>query len=280
MTRHFKTSDGLNLAFDDQGRGLPVLCLSGLTRNRDDFDTVMSLAHRHRVIRLDYRGRGASDPAPDWQSYTVAREAQDVVELLDHLDLPRVAIIGTSRGGLIAMLLAVTHRDRLSGVLLNDIGPVLEPAGLEAIKTYVGIRPDYADFDAAAVGLHKAYADSFPDVSLAQWVVFARRIYRQTWDGLDLRYDPALRQAVLAATGPAPDMWPLFDALDGLPVAVLRGEHSNLLSAETFAEMAHRHPGMMSATVRGRGHVPFLDEPESVAVIDAFLTAVEEAQQT
>lgn len=273
MTRHFKTSDGISLAFDDQGRGLPLLCLPGLTRNREDFDPVMGLARRLRLIRLDYRGRGASDTA-DASTYTVAREAQDVIELIDHLNLPQVAILGTSRGGLIAMLLATTHLDRLSGVLLNDIGPVIEPQGLAAIAGYVGIRPEYADFDAAALGLQKAYATGFPDVSLSQWVVFARRIYRQTRDGLDLRYDPALRETVLAALGSTPDLWPLFDALVDLPVAVLRGENSDLLSAETLAEMHRRHPALKSATVRGRGHVPFLDEPESTALIDAFLQEV------
>ena len=269
MTRHFKTTDGLSLAFDDQGRGLPLLCLSGLTRNREDFDTVMGLSRRVRLIRLDYRGRGASDHG-DWQSYTVAREAQDVIELLDHLDLAQTAILGTSRGGLIAMLLAQTHRTRLAGVFLNDIGPKLEQAGLDAIKGYVGITPTYADFDEAAAGLQTIYADDFPDVGHAQWVVFSRRIYKQMRQGLELRYDPALREAVLAPA-PVPDLWPLFDALDGLPVAVLRGENSNLLSEQTLAEMTHRHPGLISATVRGRGHVPFLDEPESVALLDAFL---------
>jgi pimeloyl-ACP methyl ester carboxylesterase len=270
MTRYFKTSDGLSLAFDDQGQGPALLCLSGLTRNREDFDTIHGLSRRVRLIRMDYRGRGDSDHG-DWQSYTVAREAEDAIELLDYLEVPQTAIFGTSRGGLIAMRLAHTHLDRLTGVLLNDIGPVIDSAGLEAIKGYVGITPPYADYDEAATGLQKTYADDFPEVGLAQWVVFARRIFRQTRDGLELRYDPALREAVLATTAPAPDMWPLFDALKGLPVAVLRGENSNLLSAETLAEMAHRHPGLMSATVRGRGHVPFLDETESVALIDAFL---------
>ncbi len=270
MTRHFKTSDGLTLAFDDTGRGTPLLCLTGLTRNREDFDTIRTLSNRVRLIRMDYRGRGESDHA-DWQTYTVARESQDAVELLDHLDIAQTAILGTSRGGLIAMLLAQGHRDRLLGVLLNDIGPVIEPAGLAAIKDYVGIKPPYADYDAAADGLLQSQSDSFPDIGHAQWVVFARRIFRQTRDGLDLRYDPTLREAVLASAAPAADLWPLFDALAGLPVAVLRGEHSNLLSAETVQLMTHRHPGLLSATVRGRGHVPFLDEPESVALIEAFL---------
>ncbi len=273
MTRHFQTSDGLRLAFDDQGHGLPLLCLSGLTRNREDFDTVLGLSQRVRLIRLDYRGRGSSDHA-DWRSYTIAREAQDVVELLDHLDVPQTAILGTSRGGLIAMLLAVTHRNRLLGVMMNDIGPEMDPAGLTAIKGYIGIRPRYATFEDAAADLQKALAAGFPDVTLPQWQMFARRVYRQTSDGLDLRYDPELRQSVLASVSPAADLWPLFDALAGLPVAVLRGANSNLLSAKTLAEMARHHPGLMSATVPGRGHVPFLDEPESVALIDAFLAAL------
>ena len=273
MTRHFKTTDDIDIAFDDQGRGPVLLCLTGLTRNREDFDTVQGLSRRVRLIRMDYRGRGASDHA-DWRTYTVAREAQDAIELLDHLEIPQAAILGTSRGGLIAMLLAHTHRDRLAGVLLNDIGPVIEPAGLEAIKGYIGIRPPYADYDEAAEALRQTHADTFPDVGLAQWVVFARRIFRQTRDGLDLRYDPALREAVLADAAPAPDLWPLFESLAGLPVAVLRGENSNLLSAETVAEMTRRHPGLISTTVRRRGHVPFLDEAESVSLIDAFLTRI------
>jgi pimeloyl-ACP methyl ester carboxylesterase len=276
VTRHFKTSDGVRLAFDDQGNGTPLLCLSGLTRNREDFDTVLGLARKTRLIRLDYRGRGASDPAPDWQSYTVEREAQDVLELLEHLKLPKVAILGTSRGGLIAMHLAETRPDCLSGVFLNDIGPVLEETGLAAIRGYIGLPPAYADFDEAAAGLLRANAESFPDVGHAQWVVFARRIYRQTWEGLDLRYDPALREAVLAWAGPPPDRWRQFDALADLPVAVLRGEYSNLLSAETLEEMIRRHPALLSATVPNRGHVPFLDEAESVGLLDDFLEKLDE----
>ncbi|MGL6209376.1 MAG: alpha/beta fold hydrolase [Paracoccaceae bacterium] len=274
MTRHFQTSDGLTLAYDDQGSGPPVLCLAGLTRNRDDFDPVLPLANRVRLIRLDYRGRGASDHA-DWTTYTIPREAQDALELLDHLNLPRAAILGTSRGGLIAMLLALTHHDRLLGVFLNDIGPVIEPAGLDAIKGYVGLTPPYPDFHAAALGLQHALKDSFPNVPLAQWETFARRIYRQTPQGLDLRYDPALRQSVLSAATPTADLWPLFDALADLPTAVLRGANSNLLSPATVEEMTRRHPTLLTATVPNRGHVPFLDEPESQTLLDTWLAQLQ-----
>jgi len=269
MTQFLTTADGLRLAFDDQGSGLPLLCLAGLTRNRADFDTVLPLTARCRIIRLDSRGRGQSDTAP-WQSYTVLQEATDAMALLDHLALDRVAILGTSRGGLIAMLLAALHKSRLTGVFLNDIGPVIDPAGLEAIKTHIGIRPRYADYDAAAAGLSATMAKGFPGVALPQWRVLAQRLYRETPDGLDLRYDPALRELVLNGP-PASDLWPLFDALSGLPVAVLRGANSDLLSAQTLAQMTARHSGLMTATVPDRGHVPFLDEAESMALLHSFL---------
>lgn len=271
MPQTFATPDGLRLAFDDQGSGPPVLCLAGLTRNMADFDPILPLTDRCRLIRLDSRGRGASDHDPDWRNYTVLREALDALALLDHLALERVAIIGTSRGGLIAMALAMHHRHRLTGVLLNDIGPVIEPAGLAVIKDYIGIRPRYADYDQAATGLQRFYAASFPHVPLPVWRAYAERVYRQAPDGLDLRYDPALRDSVLTAITPAADLWPLFGALAGLPVAVLHGENSDLLSAATVAEMARRHPGLIAATVKDRGHVPFLDEPESVAVLHRFV---------
>lgn len=269
MTQFFTTPDGLRLAYDDQGSGLPLLCLAGLTRNMADFDPVLPLTARCRLIRLDSRGRGASDHAP-WQSYTVLQEAADAIALMDHLGLGRFAILGTSRGGLIAMLLAALHKPRLMGVFLNDIGPEIDPAGLEVIKTYIGIRPDYADYDAAALGLSRAYAASFPGVPLAQWRAMAQRLYRAAPDGLDLRYDPALRDAVLQSAAPA-DLWALFDALAGLPLAVLRGANSDLLSADTLAQMTARHLGVISATVPDRGHVPFLDEPQSVALLHQFL---------
>ncbi len=274
MPKTFMTADGLHLAYDDQGHGPPVLCLPGLTRNMADFDPILPFADRCRLIRLDSRGRGASDHDPDWRNYTVLREALDVLALMDHLGLDRVAIIGTSRGGLIAMALALHHRHRLTGVLLNDIGPVIEPGGLAVIRDYVGIRPRYADYDQAAAGLQRFHAHGFPDVALPVWRSFAERLYRQEPDGLNLRYDPALREAVLAYLAPSTDLWPLFDALAGLPVAVLHGENSDLLSAQTVALMIARHPGLMAATVKDRGHVPFLDEPESTAVLTRFLSAL------
>lgn len=270
----FQTSDNLTLYYEDDGAGPPVLCLAGLTRNCRDFDFLAPHMASTRLIRMDYRGRGKSDYAPDFMSYSIMREAQDAIELLDHLELEQVTLLGTSRGGLIAMVLAYAHKARLNGVILNDIGPVVAPGGLERIMDYVGKEPNFATYAAAAEGLKAVYADAFPNVSLNRWLVQAEFMWKeQGKDTLALRYDARLRDALVgqAGAGDAPDLWQLFDALEGLPLASIRGANSDLLDAETQAEMARRHPGMIAATVPDRGHVPFLDEPQALAAIMTLL---------
>ena len=275
----FSTSDGLSLHYTDRGgeghgHAAPILCLAGLTRNSDDFTWVLPHLAGHRVICMDYRGRGQSDCPEDPMTYTIVREAQDAVELLDHLEVGRVTLLGTSRGGLIAMLLSVTAPDRLAAVILNDIGPEVTDTGLQRILDYVGKVPPSADLDAAAEALMKGHADSFPDVPLSRWRAQAGFMYAEKpGGGLLLRYDPRLRDALIgqAGAGEAPDLWQLFEGLRALPLAVIRGANSDLLSAATVERMAARHPGMIAATVPDRGHVPFLDEPEALAAIHALL---------
>lgn len=277
---HVTTSDGLRLAYDDRGTGLPLLCLAGLTRNMGDFDTLLApLAGRCRLIRVDYRGRGQSDFDPDPGNYTLEREAQDVVELLDHLGLERAALLGTSRGGLVAMVLAEKAPQRLMGVILNDIGPVTADAGLAQILDYIGKVPPFATLDAMAAALVQRTAAEFPGVPLAVW----RRHVAHWFDerpegGLALRYDPALRAALQAqvASGALKDMWHFFDALGPVPLAVIRGANSQILSPETLAEMRRRRPDMPVTELPDRGHVPFLDEPEALALIGAFLDRLQE----
>ena len=274
----FTAADGLKLAYDDRGEGPVLLCLPGLTRNMDDFEPVVDhFAHRARVIRMDFRGRGASGYDPDFSHYNVVQESQDVIGLLDHLGLDRAAILGTSRGGLVAMTLAATAKHRLSGVCFNDIGPVIDPAGLTYIMGYLGLPPTDPDFDTALRDIPKRMGARFPNVPTDIWATYIRRIWNVAEDGtLSLRYDPKLRDATLAqmaaAEGqPAPDLWPLFAALDGLPVALIRGANSDLLSPQTAAKMQALRPDMIFADVADRGHVPFLDEPESLSVITQFL---------
>ncbi len=270
--QRFTTSDGLALAYRDDGAGKPILCLSGLTRDANDFDDLAAvLPSSLRLIRLDYRGRGQSDWA-DPATYQIPIEARDVIELLDHLRLDKVAIVGTSRGGLIAMVLASMAKHRLSGVLLNDIGPEIAKGGLGRIMDYLGVQPASTTFDEAAAGLKQALGQQFPDLDDARWLALAQRWFGMGEGGLTLTYDPDLRTAMAAAEiGKAPDLWPLFDALAGLPLAALRGALSDLLSGDTFARMQERRPDMIAATVPGRGHVPFLDEPESQRVFEDWI---------
>ena len=170
----FTTSDGLNLYYEDEGSGVPVLCLAGLTRNVRDFDWVAPHLSDLRLIRMDYRGRGLSDWDPDWSNYNVMREAQDAVELLDHLGIGKVCVLGTSRGGLLAMVLAAGYRDRLSGAILNDVGPVIETGGLADIMAYVGRQPSAKTFEQAAAGLARFYGPAFPGVPDAVWLQAAK----------------------------------------------------------------------------------------------------------
>ncbi|WP_207101857.1 alpha/beta fold hydrolase [Paracoccus shandongensis] len=270
MVEFFTASDGARLAFSDEGEGLPVLCLAGLTRNMGDFDYVAPHLAGVRLIRMDYRGRGQSE----WTgaaSYTVPQEGKDALALLDHLGIGRAAVLGTSRGGLIGMLLAAVAHDRLLGLCLNDVGPVIERSGLERIFDYVGRNPAARTHEALAERLPAAMP-GFADVPEGRWLADAQRHYEETPDGLRIRYDPALREAFLAAfQGDAPDLWPLWDATAGMPVALIRGANSDLLSASVAAEMLRRRPDTILAEVPGRAHVPWLDEPESLATINAWL---------
>lgn len=273
--KQFTTSDGLQLAYRDTDNrdGIPVLCLAGLTRNSLDFEFMMPhVPSGFRVIRLDYRGRGGSDRDPDHLNYHIPVEARDALELLDHLGLDRAAIIGTSRGGLIAMVIATFAKDRLSGVLLNDIGPDLAPVGLERIMGYLGMDPGYTDYDQAAETIQAINADEFPNVPPEKWRRAVTHWFDDTADGLKINYDPKLRDAVLAHfSEPLPDAWPFFDALADLPLALVRGTNSDLLSDEAAQKMRARRPDLIYSAVADRAHVPFLDEPEAVAVLHEFL---------
>jgi len=270
---HFTAPDGARLAYRDEGEGLPVLCLCGLTRTMADFDYALPALAGCRVIRMDYRGRGESDRTGA-ASYTVPVEAKDALALLDHLEVARAAILGTSRGGLIGMFLAATAKDRLLGLCLNDVGPVIHRPGLERIKDYVGRSPAAKTLAEMAAKMPKAMA-GFEGVPERRWLEEVTHFYEQTPAGLVLRYDPALREAFHAAfEGPPVDLWPLFDACAGLPLALIRGANSDLLSAEVAAEMQARRPDMVFAEVPGRGHVPFLDEAESVDAIRRWLEAI------
>jgi pimeloyl-ACP methyl ester carboxylesterase len=275
----YTSADGLRLYAQDNGptgaAATPILCLPGLTRNSRDFETVVPwLAAERRVISADFRGRGRSQYAPDPVTYRPDMEAADTILLLDTLGLPNAAIIGTSRGGIVAMFMAAMAKPRIAGIFFNDIGPALEIEGLLRIRTYLGKNPNFADW-AAAVASLKQTNPVLTDLSEDQWQVFARRVFREEngrpVPDYDLRLGEVFPSAEDIAAGKLPPLWPLFDGLGGLPVSLLRGESSDLLSATTVEGMRKHHPGLDATTIPGRAHVPFLDEPESRAAIRRWL---------
>ena len=274
MPLMFDVPDGTKIAYDDQGTGLPVLCLAGLTRTMADFDYLRPHLPPLRLIRMDYRGRGGSGHSGP-ASYTVLQEARDALALLDHLGVEKAAILGTSRGGLIGMLLAAMAKDRVLGLCLNDVGPVIERAGLERILDYAGRNP-VAKTHLELAALLARFNPGFANVAPAHWLAEAQKHYIQTDTGLQITYDPALRDAFLAAfQGPPVDLWPLFEACAGLPLALIRGANSDLLAQTTADEMMRRRPDLIFANVPDRAHIPFLDEMESLDVIHKFLKALQ-----
>lgn len=271
-TAFFTAPDGARLAYHDNIAGTPaktpILCLSGLTRDMRDFDYVSRHLRDVRLIRMDYRGRGESE----WtgaDSYTVPTEGGDVLALLDHLGLDKVAILGSSRGGLVAMYLAATAKDRLAGICFNDVGPQLLAGGLAHIATYLGVAPTIETLAEAADRLPLNMAPlGFANVPPSRWADEAVRHYVQGDGRLELTYDPDLRVAFdRTMSQPAGDAWPLFDACADLPLALIHGAGSNLLGADGVAEMRRRRPDMIYAEVPDRGHIPFLDEPEALTAI-------------
>lgn len=273
--RSFTASDGARIAYLDQGTGLAVLGLPGLTRTGQDFDYLAPYLRDVRLIRMDSRGRGASE-FTGASSYTLSREGEDAVDLLDHLGLEKAALIGCSRGGMVGMHLARVAHDRLSGLCLVDVGPELAPSGLRRIFDYLGHNPAAKTAQEMAEKLPRAMR-GFANVPASRWLDEVHHQYTERDGRLRFTYDPALREAFLGAfkTDPVPTAWPDFDAAAGLPLALIRGANSDLLSRATAEEMRRRRPDMIFAEVPDRAHMPFLDEPQSVEAIRRWLDRVQ-----
>ena len=269
----FKTHDGLTLDYKIEGEGKPLLCLPGLTRDLYDFDELAAaMKGEAQVIRLTMRGRGRSDWAADYTSYNVVQEARDAVEFMDFLGLDKATIIGTSRGGFNAMILAATAPERLAGVLLNDIGPELATNGIDKIMDYIGKPPAAQTLAALVAGIKADMKADFPDLPDAKWETLAQRWFKVTENSVALNYDPAIGRALHEQSkGEQPDLWGLFDLMEGVSLALLRAANSDLLSPKTAAQMQARHPDMLFAEVPNRGHIPLLDEPQSLEIIRKLL---------
>lgn len=277
------SADGLSLyakSYGPEDARLTVLCLHGLTRNHQDFEPMIAaLPGHYRFIAVDVRGRGKSahDPQPD--NYDPRIYAKDMGGLLDKLGLSRVALIGTSMGGLISILMIRTMKERVAGIVLNDVGPVVEKDGIARIASYVGkVRP-VTGWESAADAVKTIQGAAFPDMPEERWMDFARRTYKELPGGeVVLDYDPNIARSLGKVKPGALTnffLWRVFGATKKAPLLVVRGEMSDILSARTAELMVKRHPDARLATVPRVGHAPILDEPQAVSAITDFLARLE-----
>lgn len=280
--RFFRSSDGLTLYYRDyaaHNRAAPILCLAGLTRNSRDFEALAPhlVKTGRRVITLDLRGRGKSQYDSNPGNYVLPVYAQDVLDFLDHLGLEKVILIGTSLGGLVALKVAAMNLSLLDAIILNDIGPVVSPEGLERIGSYVGNRGTFRSWHETATDLRRVNEWIYPDFDMADWLTLARRTFRETPSGeISADYDPAI--AIPFDKGrdvdPGIDPWTLFEKLKAVPILVIRGAASDILSAETLDKMKQIKPDLKSLIVENRGHIPLLTEAQCLRAINSFLAEI------
>ncbi len=274
--------DGLRLNVMSYGKAswpaLPVLCLPGLARTAADFETLAVALSQdgerpRRVLALDYRGRGQSEYDQDPANYNFHVELADVLAAIAALDCAPAIFVGTSRGGILTMMLAALRPAVIAGVVLNDIGPVIEPKGLVRIKGYVGRLPEPRSFEEAGEILRRLFSAQFPKLGQEDWLVAARRTFKTDEDGrLVPTYDVRLAKSMEGVDfeRPLPPLWKEFDALAKTPLLVVRGEHSDILMAATVEAMRTHHPTMDTLEVPDQGHTPLLAEPDVIARIAAF----------
>ncbi len=277
-SRFVTSSDGLKLharlyGGPVSGR-LPVLCLPGLSRNAGDFDVVArSLSGERLVVAVDYRGRGLSDHDPNWQNYALPVELDDLLAVTTALGIERAVFLGTSRGGLLTMLTTAARPTLIAGAILNDIGPVIDGAGLARIKSYLGRLPGPANWDEAVALLKTISQSRFPALTEEDWRRQAGSIWMEKGGKPVAAFDPALAKTLEAVSfdQPLPTLWPQFDGLGAVPVMVVRGANSDILSEATVAAMAQRRPDLDILTVPGQGHAPLLTDATSITRIHAFV---------
>jgi pimeloyl-ACP methyl ester carboxylesterase len=286
-SRFCSAPDGLRLHLRDYGSvndpGTPVICLPGLTRNSADFGPLASAlacgrkGAKRRVLALDYRGRGLSEHDPDWRNYNLEVESRDILSVLAATEIQSAVFVGTSRGGLHTTLMSAARPAVLRGAVLNDIGPVLEPRGMARILSYVGKLPVPDSIGDAVNLLKEVMSERFDGLSEKDWETYARMTFADNVGRMAMRYDPNLMKPLEALDlgQPLTELWPQFCGLRSIPMLIIRGANSDLLSLETFDAMLRRHPGADSYTVNGQGHAPLLIDPESIGKICDFAAKID-----
>lgn len=259
--------------------GPPLLLMHGLTRNSADFEALVGhLVGDYQLIVPDQRGRGLSGYDPDPENYNPTVYVQDMFALIEGLRLENPGLVGTSLGGLMAMMMAAISPTRFTSLILNDIGPEVEAAGLDRIQSYVGELEPFDNWQQAADHCRLVHGDAMIGYQEQDWMSFARRTCTEIPDGkIRFAYDPAISDGLSgnASSAVPPDLWAIWDRLSAIPALILRGALSDILAPATVAEMKRRHPDHISTVeIADRGHAPMLDEPDALAAIDEFLSNI------
>lgn len=257
---------------------LTAVCLPGLTRNARDFhELALSLAAERQVVVFDYRGRGQSAWDPDWRKYNLQVETADVLAGLIALGVEKGVFIGTSRGGLVIHLIAAIRPSLLAAVVLNDVGPALDGEGLAHIRAYLERAPKPRSFEEAVAIQRAVHGSAFTALTAADWERMVTALYRHENGDIVADFDPGLLKVLKAfdLNKPLPELWPQFEGLKGVPLLVIRGANSKLLSQQTLAEMARRHPDCRTVTVEGQGHAPLLETGALPGLIGDFIAGAD-----
>ena len=279
--RRYAAQDGLSLYFRDYGdpacAELPLLCLAGLTRNSKDFHHFASRLWPRRVLCLDYRGRGQSAHDPDYRHYEPRTYISDILQLLALTNTHRLVVIGSSLGGILAMILGTVQPSSLAGVIVNDIGPEIPTASKRRIAGYVGNIGPFPDWDSAVTALKTNYGAAYPGLDDQSWRTMAEATFKPGSDQrLHVDYDPQIAKTIdSAASEGGPRLWNFFKSLKQVPTLAIRGGLSDVLSADTFRAMAAAKSDLIQIEVQNRGHTPQLDEPECIEGLDRFLADLE-----
>ncbi|MCF7980373.1 MAG: alpha/beta hydrolase [Pseudomonadales bacterium] len=280
----YPSEDGLTLYardYEHPKASLNLLCMHGLTRNSADFEALCDHLHpRYRLVVVDQRGRGRSEYDPVTSNYHPGTYVKDMFRLIEHLNLDNLVLIGTSLGGLMAMIMASLLPGKFKGVVLNDIGPVIEAEGISRIQGYVGKGLPVTNWDEAIAQARAINGAALIDYSEEDWWNFARKLYRENEEGVPvLNYDPAIAELMNNSQAKAvpPDLWFAFDALKNTPCLVVRGESSDILSKGCVEEMQRRKSDLQVVEIVNRGHAPMLDEPQALAAVDQFMQGVEKS---
>ncbi|GAB2198574.1 alpha/beta hydrolase [Sessilibacter sp. MAH4] len=272
----YTSNDGLKLYARDYNVSArqTIICIPGLTRNSKDYlDFCDYFSTEYRVIAVDLRGRGKSQYDDNVINYNPLTYAQDILQLIHYLNINDVILVGTSLGGLVSMILSNLAPGLIKGIVLNDIGPEINPIGVDRIKSYVGKASVFHSWADAVASVRSVHGSELPGMTDAQWLSFTKGLMNESESGeITFAYDIKIAQWI-SDKDDSPkqaDLWPQFDNMLDVPLLVIRGAHSDILDIQCVNKMRNKHHCMQYCEIKQRGHTPMLNELESIAALDDF----------